>query len=133
VAGTVVAIVQPGDLGKDDVASGPTATSSTTSTTEAPTTTAGVTTLPSNVSTTIPGSGSTTVTTSPSTTAAPSTTATTIGATTSTTAGSGLGVGGAGTPNPDGSTAQTGGESMLGLGMGLLGLSLVARRAMRRP
>ena len=45
--------------------------------------------------------------------------------------GSGLGAGGAGTVNPDGTMANTGGESMLGLGLGLVALGLAARRATR--
>jgi hypothetical protein len=44
---------------------------------------------------------------------------------------SGLGASGAGSVNADG-TPNTGGESWLGLGLGLLGVGLVARRLRTR-
>ncbi len=61
-----------------------------------------------------------------------STTSTTLPgeATTTTVAGSGLNVSGPASGGSDG-TAETGGESMLAPGLGLLGLGLVLRRASR--
>jgi hypothetical protein len=124
--GTTVAIVQPGDLGDEDVASDTTtSTSSTTTTTIADTTS----TTSSAVATTVPGSTTTAPTGVTSTTIAG--TSTTLAATTSTTVGSGLGAEGSGNVNPDGSVADTGMESQLPLGLGLVGLALAARRLLR--
>ncbi len=123
-AGTVVAIVQPGDLGDDDV------TSSATTTTVSPTTTEPTTTLPLDdgstttspaVVTTSPGSGT-------STTLAPTTT---LAGVTTTTVGSGLGAEGSGDVNPDDLVADTGMESMLPLGLALGALALAGRRLLR--
>jgi hypothetical protein len=118
-AGTVVAIVQPGDLGDDDVTS-----SATTSTTVAPTTTSpldGSTTTSPAVVTTIPGSGTSTTVAS----------TTTVGGVTTTTVGSGLGAEGSGDVNPDDLVADTGMESMLPLGLALGALALAGRRLLR--
>jgi hypothetical protein len=60
------------------------------------------------------------------------TTSTTAGGATSTTAPSGLGVGGAGTVNPDGTISDTGGESMIVPGMVLLGVGIALRRTLRQ-
>ena len=140
-ASTVVAIVQPGDLGDDEVASGGQVTSTTTSTTEAPTTTVGGTVT---TATTVGGTATTATTvdttattvgttaTTATTVGSTATTATTTGGTTSTTVGSGLGAGGNGTTNPDGTISDTGGESWIGLGLALFGLGLVLRRTSRR-
>ncbi len=124
--GTVLAIAKPGDLGDDDddVASqeATTTTLVVTTTTAPPTTTTGA--APATT-TTAGGSGGTTLTT---TTGAPAST-TTIA--TTTTVPSGLGVGGAGTPNPDGVISDTGGESMIGVGLALFALGLLFRRSLR--
>jgi hypothetical protein len=124
-AGTVVAIVQPGDLGDDDVtSSAATTTTLSPTTTESPTTTLpldGSTTTAPAVVTTIPGSGT-------STTVASSTT---VGGVTTTTVGSGLGAEGSGDVNPDDLVADTGMESMLPLGLALGALALAGRRLLR--
>ena len=125
-ASTAVAVVQPGDLGDDDVASSGTTTTSqvTTTTTPLETTTSidstatslDTTTTAPAVATTIPGSGSTT---------------TTVEDTTTTTVGSGLGAEGAGDPNPTDEVANTGMESMLPLGLALGAVALAGRRMLR--
>jgi hypothetical protein len=120
-ASTTLAIVQPGDLGDDDVAS-----SDTTSTTSSTTT--------STTSTTTSSTTSTTAATSTSgTTGTTATTSTTVAPTTSTSAGSGMGATDAGqVRGDDEGIADTGIESMLGPGLGLLGAALLVRRATRR-
>ncbi len=124
-AGTVVAIVQPGDLGDDEVTSSATTTTLSPTTTESPTTTLplddGSTTTSPAVVTTIPGSGA-------STTVAPTTT---LGGVTTTSVGSGLGAEGSGDVNPDDLVADTGMESMLPLGLALGALALAGRRLLR--
>jgi hypothetical protein len=130
-AGTVVAIVQPGDLGDDDTG---TATSASTTTSEVTTTTEPVTTTVGGpdtteapATTTLEPPSSTTV--APTTTAAPSTT---VPGETTTTLSSGLGASGAGNPNTTGETAETGGREMLGLGLALAAAGLAGRRLVRR-
>jgi len=121
-AGTVVAIVQPGDLGDDDVTASATTTVAPT-TTLAPTTTSlgGSTTTTPAVVTTIPGSGTSTTVAS----------TTTLAGATTTTVGSGLGAEGSGDVNPDDLVADTGMESMLPLGLALGALALAGRRLLR--
>lgn len=100
-AGSALAIVRPGDLGGEDTVA-PAETTSTTAGADLTTTTTVEVTA-----TTLPGAETTT-----------------------TIAGSGLSVSGPASGGSDG-TAETGGESMLGAGLGLLGLGLVLRRAVR--
>lgn len=102
MAGSALALVQPGDLGDDDTAQPAESTTTTTAPTDL--------TTSSTVAVT--------------TTSAPSV------ETTTTIAGSGLGVSDPPSGGADG-TAVTGGESMIGLGMALLGLGLLLRRALR--
>jgi hypothetical protein len=122
-AGTVVAIVQPGDLGDDDVTASATTTTVAPTTTLAPTTTSleGSTTTTPAVVTTIPGSGTSTTVAS----------TTTLAGVTTTTVGSGLGAEGSGDVNPDDLVADTGMESMLPLGLALGALALAGRRLLR--
>lgn len=134
-AGTTLAIVQPGDLGKDDDV---TASASTTTTT-APEGSTSTTEPTSTTATTLDlGAGGTTLTTlerpTTTTTAAPttSTTGAPVDEPTTTTIASGLGAEGGGTVNPDGTVADTGMESLLGPGLALLALGLAAHRATRR-
>ena len=140
-AGTVLAIVQPGDLGDDEVASGDHDDSTTTSTTEAPTTTttAGRSPRPPRS----PRRRRRSAPRPPRSAAPPRRPPPWARgddghdgrgtATTTTTVGSGLGAGGAGTVNPDGTISDTGGESWIGARPGPLGLGLVLRRTSRRP
>ncbi len=103
----MLAVAQPGDIGGQDTAA-PAETTSTTAGSDLTTsTTVAVTTTISPTTTTLPASETTT----------------TIG-------GSGLNVSGPASGGTDG-TAKTGGESMLGAGLGLLGLGLALRRATR--
>jgi hypothetical protein len=110
-AGAVVAITQPGDLGDQDTAASVRETTTSTTETEPATTT-----------------------TAEAPTAAPTTTSTVAGdgTTTTTIAGSGLGTASPPSGGSDG-IADTGGESMIGAGLGLLALGLLLRRAARAP
>ncbi|MFZ6003865.1 MAG: hypothetical protein ACOYXM_08005 [Actinomycetota bacterium] len=102
MAGSALAIVQPGDLGDEDSAQ-PAESTTTTS-------------PPTDLTT--------------SSTIAVTTTSAPSGETTTTIAGSGLGVSEPPSGGADGA-AGTGGESMIGLGMALLGLGLLLRRGLR--
>ena len=120
VTGIGLAIAQPGDLGGDDgeqVAQPD--TSDTTATSVA--TTSGL-----GASTTVPGDASGAA--DPDATAPTTTTAAT---TATTSAGSGLGAsGGAQSNHTAGGLADTGGESMVIVGLALSGAGLVMRRRM---
>jgi hypothetical protein len=117
-AGAVLAVAQPGNLGGDDnAAPTTTAVGPGTTTTAGPgttTTTEGTTTTTEGTTTTTEG---TTTTTEGSTTTTEGSTTTTEGSTTTT-----VDVGG------DDGMADTGGESMIGAGMGLAALALALRR-----
>ena len=85
---------------------------------------------------TSPTTSAPTTSSSPALTAssAPSTTAATVaaaGTTSTTVAGSGLGTGGSATVSGSGQMAETGAESLLWPGLGLLGLGLAGRRLRR--
>ncbi|MGI8663796.1 MAG: hypothetical protein ACR2LQ_11375 [Acidimicrobiales bacterium] len=135
VGGITLAILQPGNLADDtktnESASTPTtrsgASSSTTSTLIAlPSTTAASSASASSAS-------SSTASSSTATSGIPTTsTASTIAPPTTQSAGGGLGQTGSSKADANGETANTGGESMLGLGLLLSALALAAHYARRR-
>jgi hypothetical protein len=118
-AGGALAIAQPGDLGGDESA----APSQETTTTVKDTT--------STVLTTTTAAPETTVTSVPASSGASTTVPSSTDETTTTVAGSGLSVTGPASGGTNG-MANTGGDSMVGPGLGLLGLGLLVRQASRR-
>ena len=118
VVGAALAVIQPGDLSEEDTAAPAQATTSTTEGGGRPDDTAA------------PATSETTTTAVTPTTPAPSTETTAPADPPASVAGSGLNVGAPPTGGSDG-VADTGGESMLGIGLALAAAGIVLRRAAR--